>query len=121
MKVVTSTVKMLKVTVTAGQNGKFKPSTKLKPREFGALRQISITGDNHNANREISVLINGHGIVDHLADAQAYETAAFQNPETAPGFTQNDEIDAEVYVPVGAEPAANTTYYIAIDYWIVIP
>ncbi len=117
---VSQSVKFIKLVVLSGATGIVKSSA-LKIGANFVIRQVSITSDGHNINRDVTVHAGSSTVVDHMPDQQTYETAPLPTPETGIEYDQDAEVVLEITINTGGVPAADVTYLVAIDYWEVLP
>lgn len=113
---ITESVVSVSVTLTSSSNGEVKGAVK-RLKKNAAIRNVSISSEEHNPERLITVKAGKHTLVEQLEDLQAYSTSEQTDIDKANKIGQNDEIYISVYVPSGAAPATNKKYVAAIAYW----
>ncbi|MGI0048485.1 MAG: hypothetical protein ACREAW_02995 [Nitrososphaera sp.] len=119
--IVSQGVRFVKLTVLTGATGKVKSSPGLKLGSNFVIRQVSVTADSHDVDREVSVFAGHQTVIDHMPDQQAYETAPLSTPEVGIENDQDAEIFVEVEIKTGGSPAADVIYLVSIDFWEVLP
>lgn len=119
--IVSQGVRFVKLTVPMSATGKVKSSPGLKLKSNFVIRQVSITADTHDIDRELSVFAGHQTLLDHMPDLQSYETAPLPAPELGIENDQDAEIFVEVEIKAGGSPAGDVAYLVAIDYWEVLP
>lgn len=117
IRIVTESVKTIKLTVLAGQTG-IKKADPVNLRVTGAVRNTAVNATVHDPDNDITVKMGDHTLIDALPDLQAFSTAPHDKHDDSPKFRQADNLALEVNV-VNA-PAVDVVYTASVTYWEIM-